>query len=247
MRSASGGAADLSSDKPFDDGPSRRAAILQSAKKSLVESVDFMRRKLKLTYNTPEIVKCIKKTMNAPLPPNNSSVIQTLCDRHYADAFNDSAAESFPGDREEFDVAIKEFATARGISGRDGQRLVNKAWKWDRAADRRAREGSAAPYKGRPEAYDRDVVWAFADAITRAAGRERLATGHHGDEAITEKDNKGGPMLRVLVASIRWAMIMAWLGAASPGTAPPTVKPEGILTVLKRGRPTNRQLKTPCP
>ena len=106
MRSASGGAADLSSDKPFDDGPSRRAAILQSAKKSLGASVEVMKRKFGLTCNTSENVKCIKKTMNSPLPPNNSTVIQTLCDRHYADAFNDSAAETFPGSREAFENAL---------------------------------------------------------------------------------------------------------------------------------------------
>jgi hypothetical protein len=236
MRSASGGAADLSSDKPIDDGPSRRAAIVQSADKSLVESVDVMRRRLKLTCNTSEIVKYIKKTMNAPLPPYNFTVIQTLCERYRADEFNDSAAETFPGSREAFENALREFATARGTSARKSRRLVDNAWKWDHAADRRAREGSTAPYKGRPEVYDRDVVWAFADAIARTAGRERIATGHHGDVTITEKNDKGGPMFRVLVASIQWAMIAAWQGAAPPGTARPTVKPEGILTTLKRNR-----------
>jgi hypothetical protein len=236
MRSASGGAADLSSDKPFDDGPSRRAAILQTAEKSLGESVEVMRRKLGLTCNTSEIVKNIKETMNAPLPPYNFTVIQTLCERYRANAFNDSAAEAFPGSREAFDNALREFATARGISARKARRLIDNAWKSDHAADRRVREGSAAPYKGRPEVYDRDVVWAFADAIARTAGREHFATGHHGDVTITEKDDKGGPMFRVLVASIQWAMIAAWQGAAPPGTVRPTVKPEGILTALKRNR-----------
>ena len=219
--------------------PEYHASLLRDTERRLLAKVEHMARKLSLTHATVEIANDIKATMNAPLP-NNFTVMQTLCERYRADAFNDSAAETFPGIREAFDNAIQEFATVRGTSARKARRLVDNAWKWDHAADRRVREGSTAPYKGRPEVYDRDVVWAFADAIARTAGRERFATGHHGDVTFTEKDDKGGPMLRVLVASIQWATIAAWQGAAPPGTAPPTVKPEGILTVLKRGRLTNR-------
>jgi hypothetical protein len=199
-----------------------------------------MARKLNLTNATAEIANDIKATISAPMLPYNFTVMQILCDRYRADAFNDSAADTFPGIREAFDNAIQEFAIAGGTSARKARRLAINAWKWDHAADRRLREGSAAPYKGRPEVYDRDVVWAFADAIARAAGRERFATGHHGDVTIAEKDDKGGPMFRVLFASIQWATIAAWHGAAPPGTVPPSLKPEGILTVLKRGRPANR-------
>jgi hypothetical protein len=209
---------------------------MQSAEKSLGDSVEAMRAKLSLTSDTLEIVRNIKETMSAPLPPYNLGVIQTLCERYRATAFNDSAAERFSDIRNDFDNAIRDFATARGTSARKARRLADNAWKWDQAADRRVREGAPEPYRGRPEVYDRNVVWAFADAIARAAGRERFATGHHGDVTITEKDNKGGPMFRVLVASIQWALIAAWEAAAQPGTAQPTVKPEGILTVLKRGR-----------
>jgi hypothetical protein len=213
-----------------------RAFLLRDAETKLVAEVEYMRRKLNLSRTTVEIVKGIKTTMDTPLPPHNFTVIQTLCERHCADRFNDGAAETATDIREEFDNAIREFATARGTSARKARRLADNAWKWDHAADRRVREGSAAPHRGRPEVYDRDVVWAFADAITRAAGRERFATGHHGDVTITEKDDKGGAMFRVLIASVQWAMIAAWQTSAPPGTAQPTVKPEGILTVLKRGR-----------
>jgi hypothetical protein len=61
-------------------------------------------------------------------------------------------------------------------------------------------------------------------------------SGTMGDGAITDKNQKGGPMPRVLVASIRWAMTNAWFEASPPETEPPKVKPEGILTVIKRGR-----------
>jgi hypothetical protein len=225
---------------PLKIDPEHHASLLRHAERRLVAKVEHMARKFSLPQATAEIATDIKATMNAPLPPYNFTVMQTLCERYRADAFNDSAAETFPDIRGVFDNAIQKFATARGSSARKAQRLIDNAWKWDHAADRRMREGSAAPHKGRPEVYDRDVVWAFADTIARVAKRERFATGHHGDMTITEKDDKGGPMLRVLLASIQWAMIAAWQGAAPPGTAPPIVKPEGILTILKRGRLTNR-------
>ena len=224
------------SDKPFDDGPSQRAAILQSVEKSLNEAVELMRRKLGLTRTKAEIVQDIKATMYTHLPPDNSTVIGSLWDRCRAHVFNELAEQTCPGVREQFGSTIRDFTTARGTSGRKARVLARNAWKWDPAADRRFREGSVAPSKGRPDVYDRDVVWAFADTIAHAAGRERFATGHHGDETITEKDDKGGPMFRVLVATVRWAMTAAWLGAAPPGTFPPTVKPEGIFSLLKRGR-----------
>src|SRR5262249_33036213 len=144
-----------------------------------------------------------------------------------------------------FVETTRDFMTAH--DGRTPARKVRKtarnAWREDPGADRRVREMERQPaakfrsrYKGRPEKHDPGIVWAFADAITRAAGREHFSTGHHGDEAITEKNQKGGPMLRVLVASIRWAMTNAWFAASPSRTEPPKVKPEGVLTVIKRGR-----------
>ena len=163
------------------------------------------------------------------------SVLDTLYLHERARAFSQNAAKTFPLERKKFAdnlVAAMESGTPAG----NIRNLVKKAWKWDAAADRRAEEGSERPFRGRPEVYDRDVVWAFADTIARAAGREHFAIGHHGDETITKTSDKGGPMFRVLVASVEWAMIAAWLGAARPGTAAPQAKPEGILTVIKRGR-----------
>jgi hypothetical protein len=198
-----------------------------------------MRRKLDLRRATSAIVKDLKATMHVPLPPYNFTVIQTLCEHYRADAYNDVAADALPSIRKEFGNGIRDFATVRGTSTRKAQKIADNTWKWDHAADRRIRKGSAAPYRGRPEVYDSEVVWAFADAIARITGRSRFATGHHGDRTITEKEGKGGPMFRVLIASIQWAMTGAWQSTARPGTKPPQVKPEGLLTLLKRDRLTN--------
>jgi hypothetical protein len=155
--------------------------------------------------------------------------------------FNQLATQECPTVRKAFDEAIQDFVIIR--EGKTPARVVRKiaanAWKQDSRADRRVR--NAAPqddistaYKGRPEKYPPEVVWAFADAVARAAGREHFSMGHHGDATLA--DEGGGAMFQVLVAAVRWAMSAAWLCAAPPGTAPPTVKPEGILTLLKRGR-----------
>ena len=173
--------------------------------------------------------------MHTRLPPNDATVLDTLYLRERAKAFNQNAAETFPLEREKFADNLVAAMESGAPAGKI-RNLIKKHWKWDPAADRRARDGSAAPFRGRPEIYDRDVVWAFADTIARAAGCERFAIGHHGDETITKTSDKGGPMFRVLVASVEWAMIAAWLGAAPPGTPAPQAKPEGILTVIKRGR-----------
>jgi hypothetical protein len=192
-----------------------------------------MKRSLRLSCTTPEIVKTIKATMHTPLPPYGATVLDTLYLRERAKAFNQNAAEVFPLERKKFAddlVAAMESRTpARKI-----RNLIEKAWKWDPAADRRAREGSVTPFRGRPEVYDCDVIWAFANAIARAAGCEDFAIGHHGDDTLTRGSKKGGPMLRVLVTSVEWAMSAAWLCASPPGSPAPQVKPEGILTVLKR-------------
>lgn len=220
------------------DQPAHRASLLRDADSELVAAVEHMRRKLKLGRPTADIVNDIKATMRTPLPRYNFTVLQALCEHHRAKVFNQDAAEMFPHARKEFGCAIKDFAAAieGEMPNRRARKLADNAWKWDHAADRRVRQGSAQPYKGRPEIYDRDAVWAFADSIARAAGHERFRLGRHGDVTITEKDDKGGPMFRVLVASVRWAMIAAWQTTAPPGTARPAVKPEGILTVIKRGR-----------
>jgi hypothetical protein len=179
--------------------------------------------------------------MKRPLPPHNLTVMQTLYDEERAKPFNQSVANEFPTVRKAFGEAIQDFVIIR--EGKTPARVVRKisanAWKQDSGADRRIR--NAAPqndistaYKGRPEKYPPEIVWAFADAIARAAGRAHFSTGHHGEATITDED--AGAMLRVLVAASQWAMTAVWLAAAPPGTAPPTVKPEGILMVIRRGR-----------
>jgi hypothetical protein len=191
-------------DKSFDDGPSRRAVIAQHAEKLLEAAVENMRREVGLSRTTEELVSDIKATLYTSLPPYNFNVLQTLCDRYRADAFNDNAAEAFPVERKILDKAIRHLATARGISARKARRLSDNAWRWDLAADRRARVGSAQPYKGRPEIYDREVVWAFHDVIARASGQTHITWTRRID------DNKSiGANLDLLVAAVQWAMCVA--------------------------------------
>jgi hypothetical protein len=227
--------------QPFQDSPANRAAQFQRTQEVLIESVEEMRRGFSVARTCDELVKDIKATMHVPLPPHKSTVMQILFDRVRDKVFNQSASEAFPADRRGFGEAIQDFVIFR--AGKTPARVVRKiganAWKQDPVADRRVRHTAAqgdisTVYKGRPEKYPPEVVWAFADAIARAVNCEHFSIGHHGDATIS--DEGGEPMFRVLVASVRWAMAAAWLGAAPPGTAPPIVKPEGILAVIKRGR-----------
>ena len=121
---------------------------------------------------------------------------------------------------------------------------MRNSWKENPGADRRVRalKPSAAnknkilsAHRSRPVLYDPHVVWAFADSIAEAAGR-KFSVGHHGDNAITD-ERMAGPMLAVLVAAVRWAMTMA-----EPGATSQVVKTEGILTLIKRGRPVRSPL-----
>jgi hypothetical protein len=222
-----------------NDGPEHRALKTRRASEALHTSVESMKDKLRLSRTTEQIVKDIKATMNVQLPLHNFTVLQTLCEHERAKTYNQSAADAFPDARKEVDRAINDLATLiePDLPPRKRRKLAANFWKWDHAADRRARQGSRVPFKGRPEAYVPEVVRAFADAITCTADRSDFATGHHGDVALSDDD--GGPMFKVLVAAVRWAMTTAWQVAASPGAACPIVKPEGILTVIKRGRATD--------
>jgi hypothetical protein len=228
-------------DESLNDGASLRAVATQRAEDALVASVEHLRRKYRLTRSTAELVKDIKATMHVAVPPHGLTVVQTLCDYYRDEAFNQFAADEFPAIREDFDTAIQDFARAANTPARKARQIAKNAWKVDRAADRRALEaaqsgGSASPYRGRPEKYGPNVVWSFADAIMRASGQPRFSIGHHGNKTLGDDNSPSGPMFRVLVAAVEWAMTAAWMGAAMPGTAAPQVKPEGILTVIKRGR-----------
>ena len=229
--------------QPFQDSAAARAACFQGAEEALITSVEQMRRRFSVVRTCNELVRDIKATMHVPLPPHNLTVMQTLYDRERENVFNRCAAKEFPTTRKDFDDAIQDFVIIR--KGKTPARLVRKiaanAWKQDPAADRRFQNAgpqghTSTAYKGRPEIYAPSVVWAFADAIARAAGRARFSIGHHGEVTITHENKGGGVMFRVLVAAVRWAMTVAWLAAAPPSTAPPTVKPEGILRLIKRGR-----------
>jgi hypothetical protein len=218
-----------------------RAVAAQRAEDALAASVEHLRLKYRLTRSTAELVKDVKATMHIAVPPHGLTVVQTLCDHYRDEAFNQLAADEFPAIREDFDTTIQDFARAANTPARKARQIAKNAWKADRAADRRALKAaqsgdSSSPYRGRPEKYEPGVVWALADAITRASGRPRFSIGRHGDKTLGDDNRPSGPMFRVLVAAVEWAMTAAWMVAAVPGTAAPQVKPEGILTVIKRGR-----------
>jgi hypothetical protein len=231
------------SDTPLKDGPSIRAAAAQRAEAALVATVEQLRLKLGLSHSTAELVKDIKATMHVALPPFGMTVIQTLCEREREKVFNHRAADVFPGIHAVFVNAIQDFVVVRdgATPTRKARRIAQNAWKADRAADRRVKDSArpddaGSPHRGRPEKYDSGVLWAFAEAIARAAGREQFSTGHHGDATFTRDNKAGEPMFRVLVAAIQWAMTMAWQGCSPPGSEAPFVIPEGVLTVIKRSR-----------
>jgi hypothetical protein len=232
---------------------------VQRAYSSLVAAVEQMRRALKLSQETDAILEEIKETLHTQVReqigafvwmqtegptqtnPGGVTALQVLCERERATAFNQ--ADDKPP--EYFKNAIQDFMIAR--EGKTPTRKVRQtagnAWKDDPGVSRRIRareqslpsEGFRSPYRGRPQTYSPDVVWAFADVIARAAGREQFSTGHHGDATITD-ETKGGPMLRLLVAAVRWGMTVAWLTSAPEGSTPPVARPEGILSLIKRGR-----------
>jgi hypothetical protein len=219
--------------------------LAQRAEQELIATIEDMRRRFCLSCTRDQLVTDIKATMHIQLPPHNFEVIQVLCDRERAaKAFNQSASEVFPAAiRKGFDDAIQDFVIIRRgkTSARELRKIAGNAWKWDHAEDRRIRKAAfgrtaRSPRKGRPELYDPEVVAAFADAVARAAGRPKFSIGHHGDEAITEKNKAGSVMLRVLVAAVRWSMTVAWQVSAPWESAPPIVKPEGLLSLIKRGR-----------
>jgi hypothetical protein len=171
-----------------------------------------MRERLTLARSTTEIAKDIKSTMDSRLTSLNLTVIQVLSDRERAKVFNVLAAAAYPDKLAEFHDAIGDFVKLREgkVSPRRTRKVAGNAWKWDIAADRRAREGSTAPNRSRPEVYNPDVIRAFADTIAKAANRTHLAVGHHGETTLSDTAGKGGPMFRVLVAAVRWAMVAAW-------------------------------------
>ena len=230
-------------DKPLDDGPSERAAVVQNAYHSLVVSIESMRCAYRLDRESNDILKTLKQAMHVKVPPHDFTVIQALCERERQNVFNEMADTKFPTLRKEFDKAIQDFLDSGngGTSGRNARKIARNAWKADPGADRRIRETEhlsadkwRSPYRGRPELYDPGVIHAFKDAITEAAGRKFTWTR-------TIHDNKStGPMLNVLVAAVHWAMCIAWQISAPPGSEPPhanAVKAEGLLKFIKAKRP----------
>jgi hypothetical protein len=213
-------------------GASDPRHTLDRADASLESAVERTCLKLKLPAKPAEYLRAIKATMNRSVGRHGLTVFQLLyLDR---DKYQPGLVPEF------FENEICEFLNRNyQTPRRKGLEVARNAWKEDPGADRRVRalERSSAnknkilsAHRGRPDIYDPHVVWAFADSIAEAAGR-KFSVGHHGDNAITD-ERMAGPMLAVLVAAVRWAMTMA-----EPGAAP--VKTEGILTLIKRGRPTD--------
>jgi hypothetical protein len=206
---------------------------LRDAEAKLVSKAEHLRAKLCLSRSTVEIVNVIKDTLEMRVGSQNQTVSQILYDRERGNAFNELASDMYPDEYQEHREDISDLLEESLPARKKGQSASN-AWKWDPDGDRRALEGSTAPYKGRPQLYDPDVLWAFADAIALAAERKRFAVGHHGDDTLS--DDLGSPMFQLLTATVKWAAVIAWLSAAPPGTAAPVVRPEGIRNALRRPR-----------
>jgi hypothetical protein len=219
------------------DAPALAKAI-ERAEQELQRAVETIRVRLKLSGSVDELVENIKGALETALS-SGLTVQQALWDHYRQKDFN----ETFDEAPLWFEDAVQDFSIVLEgpLPTRLTRKIARNAWKEDRSADRRLREiENPTPddirsiNRGRPELYDRDVVWAFADRIAQVAGRSKFSAGHHPEVTITDTD-PGSPMLHVLVAAMRWAMTLMWAGGAS-STAPPTVKPEGILNVLRRGR-----------
>jgi len=205
---------------------------LDCAEAALKSAVERMCLKFKLRGKAAEYLQAIKATMNRSVGRHGL----TVCQRLYLEPIKsqpDPVPEFF--ENEICDYLIRNHQTPR----RKARQIARNAWKEDPGADRRVRalKPNAAnknkilyAHRSRPDLYDPHVIWAFVDSIAEATER-KFSVGHHGDKAITD-ERMAGPMLAVLVAAVRWAMTMA-----EPGAATQLVKTEGILTLIKRGRP----------
>jgi hypothetical protein len=230
------------------DGP----RLIEACEADLKGAVERMCVKMRVPRNPAEILQKIKETMRLELEPCGPleprlTVFQALYERKRIEDQQGDAA--FP---DNFESEIFDSLHRNKTSRRKARQIARGAWKEDPGADRRVRklqltlasneahrprtiDKILSARRSRPELYDPRVVWTFADSIARSVGRKKFSVGHHGDKTITDTA-KAAPMLAVLVAAVRWAMVMAWLGA---GGGRPDVKVEGVLAVIKRGRPTD--------
>jgi hypothetical protein len=242
------------SDKPSSDDVSTRSPE-RRAHDALVTTVEQMRRAFDLCQETNAILNEIKNTLHAevrgqadtflwmemgdeageiaPAKCGGLTVLQVLCERESATAFNQTDDKPPPY----FVDAIQGFMVERDgrKSARKVRKTVRNAWRENPGAERRVREMERqpaaklrSPYRGRPEIYDPAVVLAFADAIARSTGRLRISWTRG------TTDNKSrGEMLDVLVAAVEWGMCVAWQSFGGPGSQPPKVNAEGIIRILK--------------
>jgi hypothetical protein len=207
------------SGKPLSDERRERAAVVDRAHDVLVNAIEEMRRRLRLSQDTSAILKAIKQAMHEKVPPHDFTVCQTLFEREYQIAFNLAAADEFPTERQEFEQAIRDCMVRAPI--REVRKVARNAWREDPGADRRIREMEhqpadqwQSPYRGRPQLYDPGVVLAFESAVARAIGRSHISWTRR------EDDNKSeGPVLDVLVAAVQWAMCVAWQFAGQLGAS----------------------------
>jgi hypothetical protein len=223
-----------------------------------------MRRALKLSQGADGILEEIKKTLHAEVRkqvgpfvwienegpaqanPGGLTVLQVLCERERATAFNQTDDKP----PEHFVEAIQDFMIARDgkTPTRKVRQTARNAWRDDPGAHRRIREreplspgeGFHSPYRARPEKYDPNVVLAFEDAIARAIDKPRISWTrgkYRLDQGYIPDHASRGVVLDVLVAAVEWAMCVAWQCNAPEGSKPPKVKAEGILRILKTKRP----------
>jgi hypothetical protein len=187
------------------------------------------------------VILAVKAALHKAIPPHGFTVIQTLCQQNRTKVFNELGAKVFPDNHSQFIATIRKAVVDSGFaSRRKAQRIAENAWSCNDAADRRTRAGDESPYRGRPEIYNPEVVKAIADAIAHAVGEERFRW-YHGEKTTTITDSaQAGPMVDIVCCAVAWAMLVAWQASAPPDTEPPKLKPEGILSILRRTTRTKR-------
>jgi hypothetical protein len=222
---------------------SRPDCEFDRAEAALERAVKRMCLKLKLPAELAECLQTIKATMYRATGYQGFTVLQMLYELERVKSLSDFVPEFFKNVPEVFENEIRDFLLRNcKTPSRKARQIARSAWKENLAADRRVRARERldnankilSAHRGRPDVYDPYVVWAFVDSILEVAGCKKFSVGRHGDKTIAD-EQMAGPMLAVLVAAVRWAMTIAWMSAAAPTHAPPLVKTDGILTLIKRG------------
>jgi hypothetical protein len=191
------------------------------------------------------VLEAVKATLHKPIPPHGFTVMQALGDQIRARVFNENSQEVFHELQSQFVEAITEEVTHRGGQPRrKARRIAENAWSWNEAADRRTRAAHKSPYRGRPEVYNPEVVKAVADAIAHSVGEERFRWYHGEKTTAITNSAQASRMVDLVCCAVEWVTFVAWQLSAPPGTTAPKLRPEGILSILRKVTAPQRAKRT---